>query len=43
LFWASCPRFLVDPCLRIIMGCPPSCCDIAFLVKWYTCYFLYDK
>ncbi len=28
LFWASSPRFLVVPSLRIIMGCPPSCCDI---------------
>ena len=30
LFWASCPRFRVVPCLRIIIGCPPSCCDISF-------------
>ena len=28
LFWASSPRFRVAPSLRMIMGCPPSCCDI---------------
>jgi hypothetical protein len=36
LFWASCPRFRVVPCLRIIIGCPPSCCDISFLVFYFV-------